>query len=369
MNKDLLQQFHQLLNETPEQITEKKKKPKPTSPDKWARAKAKARSKFDVYPSAYANAYAAKEYKKMGGGWRMGESSVEEGQIYAQGGGYGEAQRWYKPKDNVGEDEQLDELKCWPGYTRVRGVPAGKPGSCKKKTNESDNSPLRMEEYLKLANDLHAQYKQAVRDGNKQEAQRLQQEREALDSRAKKGLLPEEQKTESAIMKGLQFEADKFDETAYQGGLKKWFKEKWVNLAKKKKSGGYEECGTSGDKKGYAKCVPAAKAASMSDKEEKSAISRKRAAQRAAGRPGKQSGGKGQTPIFVKTDKKKTNEGTFAQDNYVFKPKNMSGSKTEQELKALGLRKTVNGDWYINKNTLERNPNLKNQIAKLWIIR
>lgn len=55
-------------------IAEKKKKPKPTSPDKWARAKAKARSKFDVYPSAYANAYASKEYKKMGGGWRMGES-------------------------------------------------------------------------------------------------------------------------------------------------------------------------------------------------------------------------------------------------------------------------------------------------------
>jgi len=33
-------------------------------------------------------------------------------------------------------EEQLDELKCWPGYTRVRGVPAGAPGSCKKKTNE-----------------------------------------------------------------------------------------------------------------------------------------------------------------------------------------------------------------------------------------
>ena len=34
-------------------------------------------------------------------------------------------------------EEQLDELKCWSGYTRVRGVPAGAPGSCKKKTKES----------------------------------------------------------------------------------------------------------------------------------------------------------------------------------------------------------------------------------------
>lgn len=55
-----------------EQLDEKKKKPKPTSPEKWAQAKAKARSKFEVYPSAYANAWAAKEYKRMGGGWRMG---------------------------------------------------------------------------------------------------------------------------------------------------------------------------------------------------------------------------------------------------------------------------------------------------------
>jgi pyrimidine deaminase RibD-like protein len=35
---------------------------------------------------------------------------------------------------------KLDELKCWPGYTRVQGVPAGAPGSCKKKTNEAGKS-------------------------------------------------------------------------------------------------------------------------------------------------------------------------------------------------------------------------------------
>jgi hypothetical protein len=35
-------------------------------------------------------------------------------------------------------EEQLDELSCWSGYTRVQGVPAGAPGSCKKKTNEED---------------------------------------------------------------------------------------------------------------------------------------------------------------------------------------------------------------------------------------
>lgn len=47
-----------------------KKKPTPTKPALWAKAKAEAKSKFKVYPSAYANGYAAKRYKAMGGGWR-----------------------------------------------------------------------------------------------------------------------------------------------------------------------------------------------------------------------------------------------------------------------------------------------------------
>ena len=42
----------------------------PTNPSKWAYYKSQAKKKFDVYPSAYANAWAAKMYKKAGGGWR-----------------------------------------------------------------------------------------------------------------------------------------------------------------------------------------------------------------------------------------------------------------------------------------------------------
>lgn len=36
-------------------------------------------------------------------------------------------------------EEKLDELKCWPGYTRVQGVPAGAPGSCKKKSKTKES--------------------------------------------------------------------------------------------------------------------------------------------------------------------------------------------------------------------------------------
>ena len=44
----------------------------PTNPELWSRAKALAKSKFDVYPSAYANGWAAKWYKSKGGGWKKG---------------------------------------------------------------------------------------------------------------------------------------------------------------------------------------------------------------------------------------------------------------------------------------------------------
>ena len=58
----------------------------PTSPEKWAQAKAQAKAKFDVYPSAYANGWAAKKYKAMGGGWKSvsEESQVDEGAVPAK---------------------------------------------------------------------------------------------------------------------------------------------------------------------------------------------------------------------------------------------------------------------------------------------
>ena len=85
--------------------------------------------------------------------------------------------------------------------------------------------------------------------------------------------------------------------------LNKWFKEKWVNIGKKV-DGKHPPCGTSGKKKGYAKCVPAAKAAGMTKKEKESATRRKRAAQNKAGRGGKDSAGQGKKPIYVSTKPK-----------------------------------------------------------------
>ena len=87
------------------------------------------------------------------------------------------------------------------------------------------------------------------------------------------------------------------------GNLHKWFKDKWVNIGKKV-GGKHPPCGTSGSKRGYAKCVPAAKARKMSAAEKRSAVTRKRKAQNAAGRGGKDTGGTGKAPIRVSTKAK-----------------------------------------------------------------
>ena len=43
----------------------------PTDSGKWSYYKSQAKKKFDVYPSAYANGWAAKQYKAAGGGWKQ----------------------------------------------------------------------------------------------------------------------------------------------------------------------------------------------------------------------------------------------------------------------------------------------------------
>lgn len=63
------------LVEAAQELMEKNK---PTNPELWSQAKSKARAKFDVYPSAYANGWAVKWYNEQGGDWK----SVSEGKTF-----------------------------------------------------------------------------------------------------------------------------------------------------------------------------------------------------------------------------------------------------------------------------------------------
>ena len=75
-----------------------------------------------------------------------------------------------------------------------------------------------------------------------------------------------------------------------KGGLKEWFRQNWVDIGSKRNDGSYAKCGRSklaaDRKRKYPKCVPAAKAARMTESQRRSAVARKRSkAQGVGGKP------------------------------------------------------------------------------------
>lgn len=68
------------INMHSEEVEDLQEKNKPTNPKLWSQAVSLARSKFDVYPSAYANGWAARWYKSKGGGWKsVSEETSRQG--------------------------------------------------------------------------------------------------------------------------------------------------------------------------------------------------------------------------------------------------------------------------------------------------
>jgi hypothetical protein len=94
-----------LLEMEAEVLTEKNK---PTNPKLWAKWKSKAKAKFDVYPSAYANGWAAKGYKSEGGGWKSVSEDVKIED--ADGNTFAEVIDIIKPEPLVSEKKECP--KC-----------------------------------------------------------------------------------------------------------------------------------------------------------------------------------------------------------------------------------------------------------------
>ena len=67
-----LNESERKIYEFGEMVTKLMEKSVPTNPSKWSYYKSQAKKKFKVYPSAYANGWAARMYKKAGGGWKKG---------------------------------------------------------------------------------------------------------------------------------------------------------------------------------------------------------------------------------------------------------------------------------------------------------
>ena len=70
-------EYYIRLGEAVERLEEKNC---PTNPSKWSSYKSQAKKKFDVYPSAYANGWASKQYKDAGGGWKKCASEATDAQ-------------------------------------------------------------------------------------------------------------------------------------------------------------------------------------------------------------------------------------------------------------------------------------------------
>jgi GH24 family phage-related lysozyme (muramidase) len=87
-------------------------KNRPTNPALWSKAKLKAKSKFKVYPSAYANGWAAKWYKEQGGGWESVNESFTKALLpaLALGGAIGFGGAQYQNAQNAAQNQETAEV-------------------------------------------------------------------------------------------------------------------------------------------------------------------------------------------------------------------------------------------------------------------
>ena len=72
------------------------------NPALYSKVKSKARAKFDVYPSAYANAYMVKEYKKMGGQYKAEGGEMKKNLKPVPAGNKGLGKLPTKVRNNMG---------------------------------------------------------------------------------------------------------------------------------------------------------------------------------------------------------------------------------------------------------------------------
>ena len=105
----------------------------PTNPELWAQAKSKARAKFDVYPSAYANGWAAKWYKDQGGGWKKTKAKSEESSKQSN------LDRWFK-EDWVDISKKDESGKHPPCGRSDADSKAGYP-KCRPSKRVSEETP------------------------------------------------------------------------------------------------------------------------------------------------------------------------------------------------------------------------------------
>ena len=117
-------------------------KNKPTSPDKWQDCISQAKAKFDIFPSAYSNGWAAQCYKRKGGKWK---SVNEDKMVFSE----------FLNKDSIlrqikeGKTKKVNKQKSrdWKDEQFLKGLESGKRISellGDRKMTTADGKPARM---------------------------------------------------------------------------------------------------------------------------------------------------------------------------------------------------------------------------------
>lgn len=270
------------LAEIFKQAAKKKKKKKsggsksgyePTDKAKWNAAKAKAKRKFDVYPSAYANLWASKEYKRMGGGWRKKKKSKSSSVVN------------FIIKSSS-DNETIDPRK----FVKYHGPYEHDKNAdifdkCESRCKSDEKCQSLMDRFKELA-DLYMEDRAGGDDYD--------------DSMLDK-VIKECEKHIEGDSNNVEW-SDEHNSLVSEADLREWLKEDWVRIDRKDSP----PCGRSdADKGDYPKCRPRSSANKMSKKEKESASRRKEKAEK---KPRK---GKKPNYVSTKPKKKKKSDDSF----------------------------------------------------------
>jgi hypothetical protein len=85
----------------------------PDNPGLWGRAISEAKKRFTVYPSAYANGWAAKWYKERGGGWHKEKQAT----VAKKDVGHGGLDEWFS---GHGKDKGRAQWGDWVSISPIR---------------------------------------------------------------------------------------------------------------------------------------------------------------------------------------------------------------------------------------------------------
>jgi hypothetical protein len=134
-------------------------KNKPTSPDKWADCISQAKAKFDVYPSAYANGWAAQCYKRKGGKWKSIKESrrtfadfCSTQQILDEVAPPSESIKKWTEEPNVKKSFKQQYGSDWENVLYGKAWKMYKKGKLKEALEEPSNGEIILEKHIVQSN-------------------------------------------------------------------------------------------------------------------------------------------------------------------------------------------------------------------------